>query len=330
MKLTIEARHESLPLARTFAISRGAKTQADVVVVTVTDGEFTGWGESVPYARYGQSIEDTLNKIKCAKPAIKHIDDHRRLNATLPACAARNALDCALWDLKSKTENKPVAQLAGLQEIKSCVTAQTVSVASTQQMRQDAQALSNTELIKVKLDPADVIEKVAAIHEVCPNSRFIIDANEGWSLALLKEVAPQLARMNVALIEQPLPADEDDGLADYRCPVPLCADESCHTTASLKQLIGKYQAINIKLDKTGGLTEARSLMKAARLYDLDIMVGCMVASSLAMAPAYLLAGGADYVDLDGPVLVAEDRPNGFIIENGIMKRPDNLLWGSGR
>ena len=330
MRLTIEAKHETLPLAQTFAISRGAKTQADVVVVTVTNGEFTGWGESVPYARYGQSIEGTLNKIKCAKPAIKHIDDHQRLNTILPACAARNALDCALWDLKSKIENKPVAQLIDLQEIKSCVTAQTVSVASIQEMQKNARALRNSELIKVKLDPDDVIEKVSAIHEVCPDSRFIIDANEGWSLSLLKEVAPQLARLNVALIEQPLPADDDEGLTDYQCPVPLCADESCHTTASLKQLVGKYQAINIKLDKTGGLTEARSLMKAAGLYELDIMVGCMVASSLAMAPAYLLAGGADYIDLDGPVLVAEDRQNGFIIENGIMKRPDSLLWGSGR
>lgn len=330
MKLTIEAHHESLPLAQEFAISRGAKSQADVVVVSVTNGEYTGWGESVPYARYGQSIEDTLKKIQCARSAIKHIDDHRRLNATLPACAARNALDCALWDLKAKIENQPVAKLIGLQEIKSCVTAQTVSVGSTQKMCQDAKAFSKTELIKIKLDPEDVIDKVTAISEVCPDSHFIIDANEGWTMPLLEQVAPALARLNVALIEQPLPAGEDDALATYQCPVPLCADESCHTTASLKALVGKYQAINIKLDKTGGLTEACSLLKAARHHELDIMVGCMVASSLAMAPAYLLAGSAQFVDLDGPVLVASDRANGFVIENGIMKRPDNLLWGTGR
>lgn len=330
MRLTIEASHEQLALAREFRISRGAKTHADVVVVKVSDGTHTGWGEAVPYARYDETLEGTLASLNRIGQSIACVDDHVRLNATLPAGAARNALDCALWDLRAQQQQQPVAQLTGLTEPASCVTAQTISVGTLAGMQEDARVLAGAELLKIKLDPEDVVDKIAAIHAVIPTSRFIVDANEGWSLDLLKQVAPQLARLNVALIEQPLPAGEDDALADYQCPVPLCADESCHTTASLSALVGRYQAINIKLDKTGGLTEAMSLLRAARHHQLDIMVGCMVASSLAMAPAYLLTEHASFVDLDGPVLVKQDRPNGFTIENGILRRPSNLLWGTGQ
>lgn len=208
-------------------------------------------------------------------------------------------------------------------------SAQTLSVDHIATMQSEAKRLSHLPLLKVKLDANNIVEKMQAIYAACPNSNFIIDANEAWDIETLKRVVPELTQLNVKLIEQPLPASNDDGLLDISSPIPICADESCHTAERLPELLGKYQAINIKLDKTGGLTEAFTLAKAATAADLQIMLGCMVASSLAMAPIYLLSEFADYVDLDGPVLVASDRENGFVFKESHMTAPANLLWGKG-
>ncbi len=329
MSMQWRAYHESLPLAREFRISRGAKTHADVIVVEVSQHGATGRGEAVPYARYGESIDQALAQLQRVAPRLTDISMHSDLPQLLEAGAARNALDCALWDLTAKLRHTPVSELIGFTPPRHCLTAQTVSVGPLDQMREEALSLGQAQLIKVKLDPESVVEKIRAIHQVCPTSQFIVDANEGWTLKLLEQVAPQLSSMNVALIEQPLPAHDDELLAHYRGPVPLCADESCHTAATLPSLKNKYQAVNIKLDKTGGLTEAVALYQAAKAQNFSVMVGCMVASSLAMAPAFLLCQGADFVDLDGPILIKQDRPNGFIIENGIMRNPAQLLWGMG-
>ena len=329
MSLTLEASHERLPLAREFRISRGAKTHADVVMVQLRWQGFTGRGEAVPYSRYGETIEAALSELNELAPQLTHIDDHARLPQLMQAGAARNALDCAFWDLIANCRQTPVSTLTGLTPPTQCLTAQTVSVGPVEQMQQEALSLGQAALIKIKLDPQDVVAKIRAIHQVCPDSQFIVDANEGWSMELLKDVAPELKALNVALIEQPLPVAEDAALEGYECPVPLCADESCHTSDNLSTLKKRYQAVNIKLDKTGGLTEAITLYNSAKALDFKIMVGCMVASSLAMAPAFLLCNGVDFVDLDGPVLIKNDRPDGFEIRHGVMRAPARLLWGTG-
>ncbi|MBU3021024.1 N-acetyl-D-Glu racemase DgcA [Aestuariibacter sp. A3R04] len=327
MALTFTVNRETFPLAQVFRISRGAKTAAEVIIVTVSDGTHTGWGESVPYARYGESLESVTAQIEAVIPSLANLTDHNKLPDLLPAGSARNALDCAFWDLTAKVSGSPVSSLLALPVSQHCFTAQTISVDTIDNMRASAAKLQGAPLIKVKLDPDSVVEKVRAIHQASPQSQLIVDANEGWTVDALKAVANDLKACNVVLIEQPVPANEDAALEGYHCPVPLCADESCHTSDNLETLRKRYQAINIKLDKTGGLTEAVALYKRAKAMDFSIMVGCMVGTSLAMAPAYLLCDGADFVDLDGPLLIANDRPNGFVFENGNMTCPKNFLWG---
>lgn len=330
LRLTIKIYHQSLPLAQIFRISRGAKTRAEVIVVVLSDGSNFGWGESVPYGRYGESIETVTKQLADVSTKLTSIDVLEDIHNLLPAGSARNALDCALWDLKSKLLGQPVSSLLALPVVDSCITAQTLSVDTTEAMRKAAVKLASAPLIKVKLDAQNVLEKMQAIHQVCSKSRFIIDANEGWDINTLEQIVEPLVKLNVVLIEQPLPADSDDDLLGFESPITLCADESCHGVDGLKRLVGKYAAINIKLDKTGGLTEAVKLLREARERDFQIMVGCMVGSSLAMAPAYTLCGYADYVDLDGPLLVAQDRANRFVIENGVMSGLPEGLWGTGR
>ena len=327
MALTITIKHERFPLAQVFRISRGAKTAADVIHVSVSDGEHTGFGESVPYGRYGESIESVTARLEQVRASIVSLEDHAALPELLPAGSARNALDCALWDLTAKVTGKPVSELLDLPVTPHCFTAQTISVDTVENMQASARKLKGAPIIKVKLDPDAVVDKIRAIHEVTPESRLIVDANEGWTIEDLKAVAKPLKACNVVLIEQPIPAENDEVLEHYECPIPLCADESCHTSAGLDVLRKRYQSINIKLDKTGGLTEAAALYKAARAMDFSVMVGCMVGTSLAMAPAYLLCDGADFVDLDGPILIAQDRENGFCFDNGKMWQPDTFLWG---
>jgi len=329
--LTIEVINHQLPLKHVFRIARGAKTQADVIVVKISDGENTGWAEAVPYARYQESVSSVTNQINSLTDSSLNCvltgENIAKLIAKLPAGAARNALDCAWWDLQAKQTKIPVAQLLKLAPAQPCVTAQTLSIDTPEAMAKAVAKLNNPPLVKVKLDNQDIIEKMTAIQQAAPNSQFIVDANEGWSIDDLKECCDQLDALNVVLIEQPLPAGQDQALIDFNSPVPLCADESCHTRNELNYLKGRYQVINIKLDKTGGLTEAVLLAQQARAQGFELMLGCMVASSLAMAPAGLLVNEAKFVDLDGPLLISEDREHGFEFNQGVMQPLSAKLWG---
>lgn len=322
MQITVA--QETFPLAQEFTISRGSKRAADVVVVTVTDGAHQGRGEATPYARYGESLPGVMAQIATLGD---DIPGRVALQDALPAGAARNAVDCALWDLAALQAGRRVWQLAGLAPPRPVVTAYTLSLGPPDVMGLDAARHAHRPILKIKLGTEDDIPRVEAVRAAAPRSRLIIDANEGWSAALYTDIAPHLARLGVELIEQPLAAGADDALLGLPRPVPICADESCHDRASLAGLAGKYDMINIKLDKAGGLTEALALRDAARAQGFGIMVGCMVASSLAMAPAVLVAQGARVADLDGPLLLADDRRHGLHYDNGHVHPPEAALWG---
>jgi L-Ala-D/L-Glu epimerase len=329
--LTVAA--EDWPIAGIFRIARGSRTQARVLTVTLTDGNFCGRGECVPYARYGESIESVRAAIEGLSPLVQaHGQDlvalQDALQMALPAGAARNAVDCAVWDLRAKLSDTPVWRLAGLPSPpQTQVTAYTLSVDTPAAMAAIAAANAHRPLLKLKLTGAGDLERVVAIRTAAPAAQLIVDANEAWTPGDLARFTPLLADLGVALIEQPLPAGQDDDLRTYDGPVPLCADESCHDTASLAHCLGKYRCVNIKLDKTGGLTEALKLLRAARAAKLDVMIGCMVGTSLAMAPALLLAQDAQWVDLDGPLLLAEDRQPGLRYRESVVEPPDAALWG---
>jgi len=314
-------------LAKEFRISRGVKTQADVVVVTLSDGQHTGWAEAVPYARYDETVESVMAQISHVAPQLTNATTGQELLALLPAGAARNAVDCALWDLVAKQRHQSVDQLVNITTLTPQVTAQTLSLDTADKMAAEAASLGERPLIKIKLDREQVLERMRAIAGAAPNSRFIIDANEAWDIDLLTQLLPQLKQLYVALIEQPLPSSDDHQLAGLEPEIPLCADESCHTSDDLPRLAGLYQAINIKLDKTGGLTEALQLLSGAQQQGFIIMTGCMVGTSLAMAPAFLIAQSAAFVDLDGPLLLATDRDHGFNIGQGEIKLLPSELWG---
>ncbi len=334
----------ALPLAREFRISRGAKTHADVVRLTLSCNGVLGRSECVPYARYGETTESVIAQIEhffAEHSAIisqllnamspKTISTDSPLFALImeqvPAGAAANAIDCAMWDWLCKYWQIPISQLLSLPACDSVVTAQTLSLDSLTNMQAQAHEMQGAPLIKIKFDNQDVVEKMQAIAAICTTSRFIIDANEAWSIEQLNAIEPMLVKANVVLIEQPLPAADDDALLSYTGAIPLCADESCHTVFTLADLLDKYQAINIKLDKTGGFTSALKLIMAAKEKNLHLMLGCMVGSSLAMAPNRVLAGYADFIDLDGPLLVRQDIDNGYHIHNGIIEGHSELLWG---
>ncbi|WP_211183575.1 N-acetyl-D-Glu racemase DgcA [Pseudoalteromonas arctica] len=320
----VKVSHQLLPLKAVFRIARGAKTQADVVTVVLSDGLNFGWAEAVPYTRYGESVTSVVAQIEQVESS--HVAEFIAQVAAMPAGAARNALDCALWDLKAKQQKTTVSEL--LQKcIAPCVCAQTLSIDTPQAMAEAVIALNNPPLVKVKLDNQDILKKMTAIANAAPHSQFIVDANEGWSFQDLVNCCEQLKQLNVVLIEQPLPVGDDHDLLNFDSPIPLCADESCHTRADLPYLKGRYQAINIKLDKAGGLTEANNLAKEARQYGFELMIGCMVGSSLAMAPLSLLSSEAKYVDLDGPLLIKTDRVGGFEFNAGIMQPLNYRLWG---
>jgi len=324
---SVHARAESWLLARPFAISRGVKTQADVVVVEIHEGGFTGRGECVPYPRFNETVDGVKIEIEAFFPRLERGLDRAGLACAMPAGAARNALDNALWDLEAKVTGLRVWEIAGIAAPEPSMTAETIGLGSVQEMATAAKRLSKAPLIKVKLDAELITERMQAIHDNAPNARLIIDPNEGWTFDQLKAVAPALVKMGVEMIEQPLPADDDEGLWEYDSPITLCADESCHTKDDLQSLVGKYQMVNIKLDKTGGLTEALELAKSAEILNLGVMIGCMVGTSLAMAPAMLLASVAEFVDLDGPLLLKKDRELGLKFENGLVHPPKAQLWG---
>ena len=328
----LAVRHETWPLGRSFTISRGTRTTAEVVVaelaVTEADGrEVTGRGECVPYAHYGESLEGVIAAIEALGAPIADGLDRLGLQRVLPPGAARNALDCAFWDLAAKRAGCRVWDSIGLSPPAPVTTAYTLSMDAPEAMGRAAAEHAARPLLKLKLSGPDDLARVEAVRENAPQARLIVDANEGWSLDEFVELAPKLAVLGVDLIEQPLPAGKDAALAGVRRPVPVCADESCHDTASLAGLSGRYDVDNIKLDKTGGLTEALKLKDAALAQGYQIMVGCMVATSLAMAPAILVAQGARFVDLDGPLLLARDRPEGLTYEGSLVQPPEPGLWG---
>lgn len=326
--ITVEVRHISYPIAGSFRISRGARTSAEVVTVTLRDGDAVGRGECVPYPRYGESVDSVCGQIDSISEHIAKGMDREALQTALSAGAARNAVDCALWDLEAKRTGTPVWQLAGLTAAPvPAVTAYTLSLDTPETMAANATRNADRPLFKLKLTGEGDLERVAAVRKAVPKARLIVDANEGWSLNMVEPFSAELATLGVAMIEQPLPAAEDDVLGDVSHPVDLCADESAHDREGLAKLVGRYDMINIKLDKTGGLTEALALKAAAQEAGMKIMVGCMLGSSLAMAPAFLVAQGADVVDLDGPLLLAEDCEPGFTFDGSTMMPPESILWG---
>lgn len=318
---------ETFPIAGRFVISRGAKTEARVVTVTITSGGARGRGECVPYARYGESIESVRAAIETIAAEVEANADRARLQSLLPAGAARNAVDCALWDLESKMSGQRAAARAGLPPPKPVVTAYTLSLAPPDEMGRAAAAAAQRPLLKIKLGGAEDAACLAAVRANAPASRLIVDANEGWHADRLPGLLAACAAADVGLVEQPLPAGDDAALAHLAHAVPICADESVHDRHGLAALRDRYDAINVKLDKTGGLTEALALTREARALGFSIMVGCMVGSSLAMAPALLLAGEAEFVDLDGPLLLARDRPDGLTYNGSLVSPPDPALWG---
>ncbi len=305
---------DDFAIAGTFTIARGSKTVARVVRVELVEGPFKGQGEGVPYARYGETVEQALASLNSG--------DH----TNLPKAAA-NALDCAKWDLRAKQSGKPAWQLANLEEPKPVITAYTLSLDSPEAMADAARKVAHLPLLKLKLGREGDEQRLKLIRQALPKNRLIVDANEGWTEATIEHMLEHCAGAGVELVEQPLPAGHDDILARIKHPTLICADESAHDVASLPLLKGKYDAVNIKLDKTGGLTCALEMARVAKLHDFKIMVGCMLATSLAMAPAFLVAQLADYVDLDGPLLLAQDREPAIAYINGMMQPPLRQLWG---
>ena len=327
MARRLVVRRESWPLARPFRISRGVKTHAEVVVAEISQDGVTGRAEAVPYARYGHGVDSSLADMLGVRDAVEAGAGRRELQALLAPGAARNALDCALWDLEAKLGGIPAWRLAGLEPPADLVTAYTLSLDSVEAMAAAAAAQSGRPLLKVKLDRERVIERLTAVRRAAPGARLVVDANESWSAALLRRVGADLAALGVDMVEQPLPAGEDEALAGLEVPVRLCADESCHGADDVAALADRYDMINIKLDKTGGLTGALALREAALGAGLEIMVGCMVGTSLAMAPAMLVAGGAAVTDLDGPLLMARDRRPGLVFEGSVLHPAPPELWG---
>ncbi len=324
---SLAARVERWPIAGAFTIARGAKTEAEVVVVELADGTARGRGEAVPYARYGETIDETLAQIEALRAPIEAGCETARLQALIGPGAARNALDCALWDLQAKQTGVRAWTRAGRPELHAVTTAFTLSLAAPEAMAAAARAAAFRPLLKLKIGGPDDVDRVAAVRAAAPASALIVDANEALSFDDLRRLAPAFERLGVGLIEQPLKADADEALEGYRCPVPLCADESLHTRAELAVCARRYACVNIKLDKTGGLTEALALAARARALGLSLMAGCMVATSLAMAPAMIIAQDAAFTDLDGPLLLARDREPGLVFDGSRIEPPDPALWG---
>ncbi len=319
----ITATPETFRLAQTFTIARGSKTHAHVVSVEVARTGHKGHGECVPYARYGETVESVLSQINSLPPGISRAS----LQSLLPAGAARNAVDCAMWDLEAKSSGNRAWDLAGLRRPSPAITAFTLSLGTPDQMRADAARHAHRPVLKIKLGTPDDLPRLKAVRAGAPIATIIVDANEGWTPEIYADLAPHLLRLGVALVEQPLPADDDDMLSEIARPLPVCADESCHDRASLASLRGRYDLVNIKLDKAGGLTEALALRTEAMAMGFGVMVGCMVGTSLGMAPATLLTVGAAFTDLDGPLLLAEDRAHPLTFDAKGIHPPDPQLWG---
>ena len=318
---TLETAVERWPIAGSFTISRGSRTEAVVVVATITEGGIVGMGECVPYARYGESVESVIAQIEGVATAVRGGASRQDLLALLPAGAARNAVDCALWDLEARKTGQSLAALAGMPAPKPMITAYTLSLGTPESMHDAAATAAHRPLLKVKLGGEGDPARIAAVRASAPKSRIIVDANEAWRAETLASNLAACEAAGVELIEQPLPAGEDAALAGVKTPIAICADESIHDAASLAHLPAWYSAINIKLDKTGGLTDALVLLKTGRARGLKIMVGCMLGTSLAMKPAVLIGEGAEFVDLDGPLLLARDREDAIRYEGSLLIPP---------
>jgi L-alanine-DL-glutamate epimerase-like enolase superfamily enzyme len=326
MKLSVT--HESWPIAGSFAISRGSKTTAEVIVISLEQDGIAGRGEGLPYPRYDETVAGAIASIEAARPAIEAGITRADVARLVYPRAARNALDCALWDLEAKTTGQAVWRLAGLEEPRPLVTAFTLSLGTPEAMGAAAARASARPLLKLKLGGPDDVARLKAVRASAPEARLIVDANEGWKPADLPHLLAVAAHLGVELIEQPLPAGGDEALLHLRDrPVPICADEAAHDVDGLDRLVGKYDAVNIKLDKTGGLTGALALARAAQDKGLTLMAGCMLATSLAMAPAMLIGQLCQVVDLDGPLLLARDRVPGIRYEGSLMYPPPRDLWG---
>jgi len=328
MDRTLTARHDRFALTRPFRISRGVKTAADVITVSISDGGETGRGEGVPYLRYGESVASALDSIEAARRDIEAGTDRQNLLSLLPAGAARNAIDCALWDLEARLSGRTVAQHIGAPEPEALASALTVVIGTSESMAEDAAAIADAPLIKVKVDAREPAAQVRAVRAAAPKARLIVDPNESWNRALVEEMQAMLVEAEVALLEQPVPADEDAWLEGFTSAIPICADESVHVAADLDVVARRYQAINVKLDKAGGLTAALELAHAARARGLGLMTGCMVSSSLSIAPALHIARMSDFADLDGPIWLKHDRAGGVRDVGGILSPPETGFWGT--
>jgi L-Ala-D/L-Glu epimerase len=324
---SLNARSETFPLVAPFRISRGVKTAADVVTVEIAAEGHIGRGEGVPYPRYGETIESALAAIEGVRGAIEAGAGRAEINALMPPSAARNAVDCALWDLEARLAGKSVTALLGRPAVGPTPTALTVSLDTPEAMGAAALKLAGVPLVKVKVDRSDPAAQIRAVRAAAPNPRMIVDPNESWTIAEVRDLQSLLVDLRVDLLEQPLPATEDAALEGFHSAVPIAADESAHVAGDLDALMQKYQVINIKLDKTGGLTAALELADAARAKGMGLMTGCMICSSLSIAPALIVAADAAFTDLDGPIWLANDRAGGVTCTNGILAPASPALWG---
>ena len=328
MSRSLSVRHDCFKLRRPFRISRGVKTAADVVTVTIEEDGVTGRGEGVPYARYGETVESARAQVESARNLVEHGGDRTALLTELPAGAARNAIDCALWDLEAQRSGTSVATMMGAPEPEAVASALTIVIDTPARMAGAAAALAPAPLLKVKVNADDPAAAIRAVRAAAPNAMLIVDPNESWDRTLVEAMQPVLVETRVSLLEQPCPADDDGWLADFTPAVPICADEAVHVEADLARVATRYQAVNVKLDKAGGLTAALDLARAARAAGLGLMTGCMVSSSLSIVPAFHVARMSDFVDLDGPLWLQDDLPGGVSNDRGYLVPPRTGFWGT--
>ncbi|HEY0625851.1 MAG TPA: N-acetyl-D-Glu racemase DgcA [Allosphingosinicella sp.] len=328
MPCTLTAQHSRFPLAKPFRISRGVKTAADVIAVEIAEDGVFGRGEGVPYPRYGESVESALNAIEEVRPAIEAGADRSALMSLMPAGAARNAIDCALWDLEARKVGRNVADLIGAPAPRKMASALTIVIDAPERMAEAAAEVRKAPLLKIKVDANDPATQIRSVRAAAPEARLIVDPNESWDQALVEGMQDALVEAGVALLEQPVPVGADEWLENFKPAVPICADESVHTAEDLDVVARRYQVVNVKLDKSGGLTAGLELAQAARERGLGLMTGCMVSSSLSIAPALHVARMSDFVDLDGPIWLLEDLPGGVRDDGGVLIPPDLGFWGT--
>ena len=328
MSRRLSVRHDRFELTHPFRIARGVKTAADVITVTISQDDITGRGEGVPYPRYHENVESGIAAIEQMRPLIEQGMGREALMVAMRAGAARNAVDCALWDLESRLSDQPVSEMIGGTTLGPVTSALTVVIDRPPAMGLAAASIAGAPLIKVKVDASDPKAQIEAVRRAAPKARLIVDPNESWDQRMVEGLQSFLVDQQVALLEQPVPAGEDEWLEGFSPEIPICADESAHLASDLPILLGRYQVINVKLDKTGGLTAALQLAHAARTAGLGLMTGCMVSSSLSIAPALHIAAVSDFVDLDGPIWLAEDRPGGVTDQGGLLLPPSPGFWGT--